>query len=63
MRNHAGRQIDFVNKRGVPWIDIIVERISGNPIHRANNVSFKPTRLRTGETSYAGAVGARRYAN
>ena len=50
MTNHAGRQIDFVNKQGVPWIDLIVERTSGNPIHSVHNVHYKPTRLKTGET-------------
>ena len=50
IRNHAGRQIDFVNKKGVPWIDLIVERTSGNSIHKSHNVHYKPTRLRIGET-------------
>lgn len=50
MTNRAGQQIDFVNQPGAPWIDLIVERVSGGSVFKATNVSYKPTRLRTGET-------------
>ena len=50
IKNNAGQQIDFENRRGVPWIDLIVERTSGNSIYKSHNVSYKPIRLRTGET-------------
>lgn len=50
LTNRAGRQIDFINQGRTPWIEFVVERISGNPVFKAGNFSFKATRLRIGET-------------
>ncbi len=50
LNNRSGRQIDFVNQARSPWIEFVVERISGNPIFKVANFSFSATRLRTGET-------------